>query len=76
MSIIISYTLFTCRDPSTLKDCVIKLQKQNMLVIPETDDQWYDISRNEIDIRRDDVLVDALKEGNKRRFDPCKLLKV
>ncbi len=29
-----------------------------------------------IEVRRDFVLTDALKEGHKRKFDPLKLLKV
>ena len=64
------------RDPTCLKDVVLLLQKQNGIKIPETDEEWAEASRNSICIRRSLVLQDGLKEVNKSRFDPTKLLNV
>ena len=44
--------------------------------MPTMDNEWIDADTTEIDVRRDYVLMDALNEGHKKRFDPTKLLKV
>ncbi len=52
------------------------LQKKIDFDIPETPDDWMDIHRQTIDIRRDFVVTDALREAKKRRFEHTKLLRV
>ncbi len=44
--------------------------------MPECDDDYYDNVLTEIDVRRDMVANDALREARKRKFQPSKLLKV
>ena len=44
--------------------------------MPTLDNEWMDADTNEIGVRQHYVLMDALKEGHKKRFDPTKLLKV
>lgn len=63
-------------EPQTTLDCVSELRAQMNFTMPSTDEGWMDAEVTEIDVRRDFVLVDALKEGRKKRFDPRKLLKV
>ena len=41
-----------------------------------TDDDWATFPRACIDVRREAVLEDALREARKARFDPTKLLNV
>ena len=67
-----------CRDaaPSCLKDIILSLQKQHRVKLPENDEEWADVARTSICIRRAMVLQDGLKEARKARFDPAKLLKV
>ena len=70
-------TIIICvRDPTYLKDVVLLLQKRNGIKIPETEEEWADASRNNIFIRRSQVLQDGLKEVKKSRFNPTKLLNV
>lgn len=57
-------------------DCVAKLRVQINFTMPASEEDWINANRTEIDIRRSHILVDALKEGGKRRFDATKLLKV
>ena len=57
-------------------DCIAKLRAQINFTMPATDEDWIEADRAEIDVRRDYVLLDALKEGRKKRFSPEKLLKV
>ena len=44
--------------------------------LPENDEDWADVARISICIRRAVVLQDGLKKARKARFDPAKLLKV
>lgn len=52
------------------------LQKKSGLDFPETADDWIDVPRQTIDVRRGFVVTDALRESKKRRFDHTKLLRV
>ena len=64
------------REPVTLKDAIGVLQKACGIVIPKSDDEWEGIPRMSIDVRREYVFTDGLREARKSRFDPAKLLKV
>ena len=44
--------------------------------MPTNDEQWSDAPRTIIDVRRDFVLKDAIREAKKKKFDPSKLLRV
>ena len=62
--------------PTCLKDIILFLQSQHGIKIPDSDQEWADAPRTSICIRRSMILQDGLKEANKARFDPGKLLKV
>ena len=63
------------REPQTVADCIASLWTQLHFTMPLAED-WINVEKTEIDVRRSHILVGALKEGHKRRFDPTKLLKV
>ena len=62
--------------PDCVKDIIQLLQKQHGLKLPESDEEWIDVPRTSICVRRSFILKDGLKEAGKSRFDPAKLLKV
>ena len=63
--------------PNSTAECIKTLQKQCHFVMPCCDEDYYqEGSSTEIDVRRDMVVRDALREARKRKFDPSKLLKV
>ena len=64
------------REPCRILDCVAKLRAKINFTMPATEEDWINLDRTEIDVRRSHILADALKEGRKRRFDPTKLLKI
>ena len=80
VSICKSHTkLISChvyRTPETLIDVILKLQKECGILIPDSPEDWLNCSRTYIDIRRDKVLEDGIREAKKKRFDPSKLLNV
>ena len=55
---------------------MILLQEKIDLKVPTTMEEWLDVPRCEIDVRRSFVVEDAIREGRKQRFDPTKLIKV
>ena len=59
----------------TLMDC---LEKSAGMILPCNDSEydWNLLPRTEIVIRRECLLEDAIKEGQKKRFNPKKYLKV
>ena len=67
---------FTYRVPQTLAECIRMLQQMNGIVLPQLDTDWYQIDRQDVDIRRNHILEDSLREGKKRNFDPKKVVKV
>ena len=64
------------KEPTSLADIIRQLQKECGLKIPMSEEEWGDIPRTPIDIRRTMVVKDGLREARKARFDPTKLLKV
>ena len=62
--------------PNCVKDIIVSLQRKHGLKIPQRNEEWGDITRTSICIRRSLVLKDGLKEASKARFDPYNLLKV
>lgn len=62
--------------PSSFADCIDLLKQKANITIPTNDDEWSEIPRMCIDVRRDRVLADTLREMSKPRFDYTKLLKV
>ena len=56
----------------SLGECIILLRKKIDLKVPTTMEEWVDIPRCEMDIRRSFVVEDAVRE----QFDPNKLIKV
>jgi hypothetical protein len=44
--------------------------------LPVRDDDWIDIPRTAVLVRRQRVVEDAIQEAQKSQFDPTKLLKV
>ena len=64
------------REPASLKDAINLLQEKCGIVIPKNDQEWEGVSRMCIDVRREHVLADGLREAKKSRFEPAKLLKV
>ncbi len=74
MSIINSSgVLLSYREPKCLKDAVILLQNLSGFTFPRTENDWADTPKLSVDIRRNFVVVDILKEA---RFDELKLLSV
>lgn len=59
-----------------MKDAITLLQKKCGIVIPKNDQEWEGVPRMSIDVRREYVLADGLREAKKSRFEPAKLLKV
>ena len=70
-----TYCLY-CREPTSLKDAISLLQNKCSLMIPKNDREWEGIPRMSIDVQREYVLTDGLREAKKSRFEPMKLLKV
>ena len=64
------------RNPQNLAECVNRIQDVSGIQLPKEEADWYEIPRMEVDIRRSNVLNDALREGPKKNFDPNKVLKV
>ena len=61
------------KEPTSLADIIRQLQKECGLKIPMSE-EWGDIPRTPIDIRRTMVVKDGLREAKKSRFDPTKLV--
>ena len=59
-----------------MAECVILLREKIDLKVLTTMEEWLDVLRCEIDVRRSFVVEDAIREGRKQRFDPTKLIKV
>lgn len=60
-----------------LSDIVMILRDKCGLRIPDvTSEDWECIPRTSIDVRRDFVVDDGIREARKKRFDTSKLLKV
>ena len=67
----------TCRKVDGLNDVVLVLrQKTNIRIPAVTSEEWEVIPRTSIDVRRDFVVQDGIREARKKRFDPSKLLRV
>ena len=64
------------RTPSTLQEIILELRRDCGIMIPTTDEQWAMCPRTSIDIRRNCLIQDGLREAKKQRFDPAKLLNV
>ena len=62
------------KEPECVGDIVRMLQQNNGFDLPKSDDDWADIPRQTVDIRRDFVVSNALREAKKKRFDSTKLL--
>ena len=62
--------------PSSLPDIIKLLQMECGLKIPTSEEEWREIPRTPIDIRRTMVVKDGLREARKSRFNPTKFLKV
>ena len=54
--------------PKSLKDCIILLQQQANLHSPATQQEWLDVQRSCIDVRRAHILSDTLREMQKPRI--------
>ena len=65
-----------CRNLSSLFDVVGGIQRKYGVAIPKTDEEWAICPRLTIDVRRDKVLEDAIREARKDRFRSSTLLKV
>lgn len=63
-------------EPTTSADIIWLLRKECGLKIPTTEEEWGEIPRTTIDIRRTMVVKDGLREARKSRFDTTKLLNV
>ena len=72
----VHFTCYSHREPTCLRDVIFALQRENGVVIPSTDEEWGQTVRTSIDIRRDFVVKDGLREARKARFDPANLLRV
>ncbi len=55
---------------------MILLQNSSGFTFPRTENDWADTPKLSVDIRRNFVVVDILKEARKPRFDELKLLSV
>ena len=66
----------SCREPACLKDIVSSLQRACGLRMPKTDEEWLQVPRTALDVRRSMVVVDGLREARKPRFDVTKLFNV
>ena len=64
------------KEPTSLADVIRLLQKECGLKIPTSEEEWGEIPRTPIDIRRTMVVKDGLREARKSRFDSTKLLNV
>ena len=65
-------------DPGCLNlaDCIKQLQQRASLPNPRTDEEWFELARTSIDVRRTHILEDTFHAMQKPRFDYNKLLKV
>ena len=52
------------------------MRKQWGVMIPVSEDELATSPRTSVDIRRDRVVEDAIREARKEKFDPTKLLSV
>ena len=74
---LILYLLYSIsHEPTTSADIIRLLQKECGLKIPASEEEWGEIPRTTIDIRRSMVVKDGLREARKSRFDMTKLLNV
>ncbi len=51
-----------------MRDVVLMLQQKSGLDFPETADDWIDVPRQTIDVRRGCVVTDALRESKREDF--------
>ncbi len=65
-----------CREPTTSKELLATLQKQNGVMIPILDEDWATFPRTHMIVKRETLLEDALREARKSRFDPTKVFNV
>ena len=60
----------------TLEQCIEYLRHESGVVIPESDEDWVELKRTDVVIRRAHILSDAIKEAKKKKFDPTKFIRV
>lgn len=70
------YVFFFCREQCDIKNYIRQLQEKYGVTVAVRDEDWDTLSRTPVTIRRDKLVEDALRECEKTRFDPTKLLKV
>ena len=68
-------TQFIFISANSLEEC-LHILKQKDIPTPKNDYEWQGLSRMTIDVRRDHVLSDMLREMKKPRFNTALLLKV
>ena len=63
--------------PTTLRECIISMQRKAGICIPQNAEEWlHDIPHMSIDVRRSHIVTDVFREMKKQRFDHNKLLTV
>jgi len=63
-------------EPTSFKEVIEEVRKQWCIVMPANEDELATLPRTSVDIRRDKVVENAIREARKAKFDSTKLLSV
>ena len=65
-----------CRKNQTLEEVIKDVRTHHSIVIPANIDDWFELHRTIVDIRRNHIFEDGIKAAKREEFDPTQLLQV